>query len=159
VSGGDRRSAALLALAALAACIAVNLPFLATCAVRGDTNALMLHSTRFFPAHPGEWVREGFARYFVNFPEATRPYTGFVRPVVNATVWIESLLAARPGSPVFLLTNYLGHAACTGMVFLAARRPGGLGVARAALAAALFGGTLGRRAARKTIPVQAAWPR
>jgi hypothetical protein len=138
----DRRNAALLALAALAACIAVNLPFLASYAVRGDTHALMLHSTRFFPADPGEWVREGFARYFVNFPEATLPYTGFVRPVVNATVWMESLLAARPDSPVFLLTNYLGHAACTGMVFLAARRLGGLGAWRATLGAVLFGGTV-----------------
>lgn len=138
----DRRTALLVALAVLAACVAVNLPFLWTYALRGDTAALMLHSTRFHPVDAGDWLRQGFERYFVNYPEATRPYTGFVRPVVNATVWLESLLAAGPNSPVFLLTCYLGHAACTGMVFLAARRIGGLSRWRALLAAALFGGTL-----------------
>lgn len=131
-----------MALAVLAACVAVNLPFIATYAVRGDTAALMLHSTRFFPADAGEWMREGFARYFVNYPEATRPYTGFVRPVVNASVWLESLLATGPNSPVFLLTNYLGHAACCGMVYLCARRIGAVQRGRALLAAALFAGTL-----------------
>ncbi|MFL5383124.1 MAG: hypothetical protein ACJ8GN_11455 [Longimicrobiaceae bacterium] len=138
----DARTAALLALAVLCACIAVNLPFIATCAVRGDTAALMLHSTRFFPAHPVEWVRQGFERYFINYPEATRPYTGFVRPMVNATFWAESLLARGPNSRAFLLTGYLGHAACTAMVWLAARRLAGVPPRRALLAAALFGGTI-----------------
>ncbi|HEX9935467.1 MAG TPA: hypothetical protein VGB15_00040 [Longimicrobium sp.] len=138
----DGKVAALVALAVLAACVAVHLPFIATYAVRGDTAALMLHSTRFFPVDAGEWVREGFARYFINYPEATRPYTGFVRPVVNATIWLESLLAAGPGSPVFLLTNYLGHAACAALVYLASRRLGGLERRPALLAAALFAGTL-----------------
>jgi len=138
----DRRIAAAVALAVLAACVAVNLPLISTYAVRSDTAALMLHSTRFFPASGAEWVREGFARYFVNYPEATRPYTGFVRPVVNATIWLESLLAAGPNSPVFLLTNYLGHAACCALVYLGARRLGALSRGRALLAAALFAGTL-----------------
>lgn len=138
----DGKVAALVALAVLAACVAVHLPFIATYAVRGDTAALMLHSTRFFPADAGEWVREGFARYFINYPEATRPYTGFVRPVVNATIWLESLLAAGPNSPVFLLTNYLGHAACAGLVYLASRRLGGVERRPALLAAALFAGTV-----------------
>jgi hypothetical protein len=138
----DARTAALVALAVLAACVAVNLPFIATYAVRGDTAALMLHSTRFFPVNARDWLSQGFSDYFVNYPEATRPYTGFVRPVVNATLWAESLLAAGPNSPVFLLTGYLGHAACAGMVFLAARRIVGLSPRRAQLAAALFGGTL-----------------
>lgn len=138
----DARAAALLALATLAACAAVNLPSIATYAVRGDTAALMLHSTRFFPVDAGDWLRQGFARYFVNFPEATRPYTGFVRPVVNATIWLESLLAPSVNSAVFLATNYLGHAACTALVYLAARRIGGLCARRALLAAVLFGGTM-----------------
>ncbi|HEV7588423.1 MAG TPA: hypothetical protein VGO40_09940 [Longimicrobium sp.] len=138
----DLRTAALVALAVLAACVAVNLPFLATYAVRGDTAALMLHSTRFFRVDPGDWLRQGFTHYFVNFPEATRPYTGFIRPVVNASIYAESLLAVGPNSAVFLLTCYLGHAACAGMVYLAARRIGGLSQRRALLAAALFGGTL-----------------
>jgi len=138
----DARTAVRVALAVLAACVLVDLPFIATYAMRGDTAALMLHSTRFFPADAGSWLKQGFSDYFINFPEATRPYTGFVRPVVNATIWAESLLARGPNSPVFLFTNYLGHAACAGMVFLAARRIGGLSRRRALLATALFGGTL-----------------
>ncbi|HEU4562808.1 MAG TPA: hypothetical protein VFS20_33570 [Longimicrobium sp.] len=138
----DGKIAVLVALAVLAACVAVHLPFITTYAVRSDTAALMLHSTRFFPADVGEWVREGFAQYFVNYPEATRPYTGFVRPVVNATVWLESLLASGPNSPLFLLTNYLGHAVCSGLVYLAARRLGALGRRESLLAAALFAGTV-----------------
>ncbi|HKP75786.1 MAG TPA: hypothetical protein VJT67_09615, partial [Longimicrobiaceae bacterium] len=121
----DARTAALLALATLAVSVAANLPFILSYAVRGDTAALMLHSTRFFPADVGSWLHQGFSDYFVNFPEATQPYTGFVRPVVNATIWLESWLAPGQNSPVFLLTNYVGHAACTGMVYLAARRIGG----------------------------------
>jgi hypothetical protein len=139
----DARIAAYVALGVLAACIVVNVPFLLSYAVRGDTAALMLHSTRFFPVDAGDWLRHGFERYFVNFPEATRPYTGFVRPLVNASIWLESLLAPGPNSAIFLTTNYLGHAACAGMVYLAARRIGGVTVRRALLAAALFGGTIG----------------
>lgn len=138
----DARIAAYVALGVLVACFAVNLPFLATYAVRGDTSALMLHSTRFFPMDAGDWLRHGFERYFINFPEAHRPSTGFVRPMVNVTIWLESLLAPDPNSAIFLATNYLGHAACAGMVYLAARRVADVPERRALLAAVLFGGTL-----------------
>lgn len=138
----DARIAGWVALGVLAACMAANLPFLATYAVRGDTAALMLHSTRFFPLDVGDWLRHGFERYFINFPEANRPSTGFVRPMVNVTIWLESLLAPDPNSAIFLATNYLGHAACAGMVYLAARRIGEVTERRALLAAVLFGGTL-----------------
>jgi hypothetical protein len=137
----DAQVALLVAVATLAVCAAANLPMLLTCAARGDTWALMLHSTRFHHASAGEWMRHGFEQYFVNYPEATRPYTSFVRPVVNATIWLESLVAAGPNSVVFFLTNYLGHAACAAMVYLAGVRLGGLTRGRALLAAALFAGT------------------
>jgi hypothetical protein len=139
---GDRRTALLVALATLAAAVVLNFPFIASYHTTGDTAALVLHSTRFFPVSPAEWMTEGFSRYFVNFPEATREYTAFVRPTVNLSFWLESLLAPSPHSRVFLLTNYLGHALCAALVFLVARRIGGVGTRRAVLAAGLFAGTV-----------------
>ena len=138
----DLRGAALVALGVLAATALVNHPFLLTYAVRGDDFALLLHSARFFEPSAGEWVTTGFGGYFANFPEATEEYTRFLRPTVNLTIWLESWLARSPNSPVFLLTNYVGHALCAALVYLLAQWMVVVPRRVAIVTAALFAGSL-----------------
>ncbi|MDB4907290.1 MAG: hypothetical protein JWO05_2074 [Gemmatimonadetes bacterium] len=137
----DLLRAAALSVIVLCAWVALDLPHLRAWSVRSDTAALLLHSTRFYPTSALDWLRRGFSDYFVVYPEATVPATSFVRPLVNASFWLESLFAPSPQSALFFTTNLLGHAAVVALTYLAARRVARVTPARAALAALLFGGS------------------
>src|SRR5262245_7446555 len=134
---GEAGTATLLGLIATALLVAVNLPFLWTYGVKGDDYALLLHSASQFAPSAVEWVTSGNADYFVGIPEL-HSSTNFIRPTINATIFLESLLIADPFSPWFLATNYLGHAAVVALTYLVARRVVGLDRPWALLAAAIF---------------------
>lgn len=133
--------ALLIAAATIAVLVAANAPFLSTYSVKGDDHAVLLHSSRFFSPSPTEWVTEGYSDYNVTFPEGGSP-TNFIRPSVNASVYLDSLLTSNPLSVSFLLTNYVGHAAVTAIVFLLGIRLFGLTRLSAAIASLVFAGTV-----------------
>jgi hypothetical protein len=138
---GDLRLAILLVVAAFALLVLVNLPFLATYAVKGDDLPLLYHSSRSFSPSPVEWVTNGFDGYSVVVPEIQENGTNWIRPVQNAYVYVLSLLFPDPAARWLLLGSYLGHALVVGLVFLVAQRIFHLAVGPALLTAVLFFGT------------------
>jgi hypothetical protein len=87
----------------------INLRYLSSYALQFDDVSLILHSSYFFKVSFVEWITLGYRYYFANYPEAFIEYTNFIRPVVNATIYIESLFSKEPNSFIFLSTNYIGH--------------------------------------------------
>ena len=85
------------------------LPYVRTYHIRGDDFALILNSARQYRPNPASWVTRGYSSYFVSFPVFFQHHYDFCRPVVNATFWLESLLAPGTG-PLNLTTNFLGLA-------------------------------------------------
>jgi hypothetical protein len=142
VHAGDAGVAAVLGAVAAALLVAANVPHLRTYTVAGDDYALILHSARQFAPSPVEWITRGYADYFISVPEFGGSGSNFIRPTVNATVFLESLAIADPFSPWFLATNYLGHAIVVALTYLLARRFAGLDHRWAILAAAIFFGTV-----------------
>lgn len=126
----------------LTAIVLINLPFLSSYAVQGDDFALILHSSRFFPMSPIQWVTQGYRDYNVNFPEIGPSQTNFIRPTINASVYLISWLSPRPTSVVMLGTNYVGHALMAALVFLVSRRIFSLSLPGGLLASALFAGSV-----------------
>jgi hypothetical protein len=139
---GDAGTAAVVGIIAAALLVAVNLPFLSTYAPKGDNYALLLHSASQFTPSPTEWVTRGYADYFISIPEFGGSGSNFIRPTVNVSVFLESLVITDPFSAWFLATNYLGHAAVVALTYLVARRLVGLDRPWAVLAAAVFFGTV-----------------
>jgi hypothetical protein len=127
---------------ALTVAILTNLSYLSSYALTKDDFSLVLHSTRFFQTSPLEWLTDGFRYYFSNYPELFDDISHFIRPPVNATLYIESLIANTPNSVVFLTTNYIGHSLCCGLVYLYTRLVMRLSVMNSLLAALLFLGTI-----------------
>lgn len=137
----DGAIAALVAALSLVALVILHLPFLTTYAVKGDDYALLLHSAVHYDPSPVAWLTEGYAGYFVQIPQLEQAPTNFIRPTVNATVFLESLLVGDPHSVWMLTTNYVGHAVVVALTYLVSRRFAGLGPRWALLAAAVFWGS------------------
>ncbi len=85
------------------------LPYARTYHVNGDDLAPILNSARQYHPDPTLWITSGFTYYSFSFPDLPQHRTDFCRPVVNATVWLESLLSPGTG-PLNLTTNFLGFA-------------------------------------------------
>jgi hypothetical protein len=134
----DLRWSTIVAAISLALLVLINLPYLASYTVKGDDFALILHSARFFSPSPAEWVTRGYEDYNVDYPELHLRQTNFLRPTINASVYMDSWLARTPRSVAMLATNYVGHAVACGLVFLVSRRIFGLTVAGGLLASTLF---------------------
>jgi hypothetical protein len=121
--------------------VLANIPFLSTYAVNGDDFGVLYHSARQFSPSPVEWVTNGYAGYDIVIPEFGGTQTNWIRPVLNASVYLQSLLISDPTSAWFLALNYIGHAAVVGLVVLVALRIFRLPVPGALLAGLLFFGT------------------
>ena len=137
----EPRLTVFLVAAAFALLVLVDLPFLATYAVKGDDLPLLYHSARSFSPSPLEWITDGFDGYSVVIPEIEGEGTNWIRPGQNAYVYVLSLFISDPTSRWLLVCSYLGHALVVGLVFLIARRIFGLAVAPAVLASVLFFGS------------------
>jgi hypothetical protein len=118
-----------------------HLPSLGSAVLRGDDYALVLHSAAAFNPSPLAWVTRGFDGYFVQVPEIAPAGTNFIRPVVNATVYLDSVIFGTAWSPWFLTLNYVGHGAAVALTYLVARRLAALSVGWAVVAGTVFAGT------------------
>lgn len=134
----ERWWAIALTALALVALILLYLPFLRTYAVHGDDFALLLHSSRFFSPSPASWFLSGYKGYSITYPELSQGATNFVRPTINATVYLNSWLSPGPASVAMLVANYVGLAITTGLVYLIGRRIFRLPWAAAIIAGVLF---------------------
>ena len=83
------------------------LPYVRTFHIKGDDFPPILNSARQYHPHPALWVTRGFSNYNISFPDLPQHHTDFCRPVVNATVWLESLLSPGTG-PLNMTANFLG---------------------------------------------------
>src|ERR1700678_1755891 len=57
-----------------------------------DDFSLIRYSAAQNSPAPSTWITNGFAKYFANDPNCITGAFGFVRPVANATIYLESLL-------------------------------------------------------------------
>ena len=73
---------------------------------------------------PITWITQGFSGYFANDPKCVTSFFGFVRPVVNATYYLESLLYRSAEGPLLLATNVLCWLVSAWFVYGIARRLG-----------------------------------
>jgi hypothetical protein len=73
---------------------------------------------------PITWITRGFSEYFANDPRCVTNFFGFVRPVVNATYYLESLLYRSAEGPFLLATNFLCWLVSAWFVYGIARRLG-----------------------------------
>jgi hypothetical protein len=120
----------------------VNVPFLLSFALKGDDYALVQHSARFFSPSLTDWIGHGYRWYNLTYPELGSSYTNFIRPTLNAVVYLTSWVSPSARSVVMLLPNYLGHGICVALVFLVGRSVVRLSRRASTLAAALFLGSV-----------------
>lgn len=73
---------------------------------------------------PITWITRGFAEYFANDPRCATSNFGFVRPVANATDYLESLLSRSGEGSSLLATNVLCWIISAWLVYGIARRLG-----------------------------------
>jgi hypothetical protein len=126
---------------ALVLIVLANIPFLSTYAVHGDDFGVLYHSAKGFSPSPVEWITNGYAGYDITIPELGGTQTNWIRPVLNASVYLQSLGISDPTSVWYLALNYVGHAVVVGLVLLVALRIFRLSSMGALLAAVLFFGT------------------
>ncbi len=131
-----------LGLFATVALALVNSPFLLSFALKGDDYALVQHSARFFSPSLTDWIGRGYRWYNLTFPELGSSYTNFIRPTLNAVVYLTSWLSPSARSVVLLLPNYVGHGICVALVFLVGRSIFGLSRGASALSSGLFLGSV-----------------
>jgi hypothetical protein len=131
-----------IGVASCALLVVVNLPFLSSFAISGDDYALVHHSARFFSPSLVDWIGSGYRGYNIDFPELGGAATNFIRPTVNATVYIDSWLSSSPRSVTLLFSNYVGHSACVALVFLVGRSIFGLSRRASVLASSLLLGSV-----------------
>ena len=81
----------------------------------GDEIALLVASTKMFHPSIAAWFFDGFGRFFLAYPGLSRPSTDFIRPVANATYYLNSLVFGSHYA-YYLLCNYAVQA---GLVFVA----------------------------------------
>jgi hypothetical protein len=133
--------AVAVAVTSLALTLLLHLPFLSSYVVRGDDFALLSQSARFFSPSLWEWILNGYETYNITFPEFGEGKTNFIRPTINASVYVDSWLSPNPTSVRMLATNYVGHAVSTGLVFLLGLWVFGLSLSGSFVASVLFLGS------------------
>ena len=89
-----------------------------------DDFSLIRYSAAQNSPAPITWITQGFSKYFANDPNCVTNFFGFVRPVVNATYYLESLLYRSAEGPFLLATNFLCWLASAWLVYGIARRLG-----------------------------------
>jgi hypothetical protein len=136
----DRAIALALTLGTLLVTVGVRLPYLVRFTPQGEDVASLLYASRFGDPSLIHWFTEGTRRYYVEYPELGLG-NDFIRPVVDASVWLNSLIAPTWHSGLMLAVNFVGHAACVGLVYLVSRRIVGLGRAGAVLGSVVFAGS------------------
>jgi hypothetical protein len=82
-----------------------------------DEFALIVSSGRMFHPSWKSWFLEGFSRYFQGYPGLSQPATDFIRPVVNASYWLDSVMFGAHWS-WYLLPTYAVQA---GLVMLSVK--------------------------------------
>lgn len=137
----DRAIALALTLGTLLATVLVRLPYLLRFSPQGEDVASLLYASRFGDPSFIRWLTEGTRNYYVEYPELGLG-NDFIRPVVDGSVWLNSLIAPTWHSGMMLAANFVGHATCVGLVYLVSRRIVGLGRTGAVLASVLFAGTI-----------------
>lgn len=140
-AGGDGAIALALSAGTLLVTVLVRLPYLLRFAPQGEDVASLLYASRFGDPSLVRWLTEGTRHYYIEYPELGLG-NDFIRPVVDGSVWLNSLLAPTWDSGLMLAVNFVGHAACVGLVYLVSRRIVGLHRPGAVLAAVLFAGTI-----------------
>ena len=138
---GDRSIALWLTVGTLLVTVLLRLPYLLRFAPQGEDIASVLYASRFGDPSLIRWFTEGTRHYYVEYPELGLG-NDFIRPVVDGSVWLNSLIAPTWHSGLMLAVNFAGHAACVGLVYLVSRRIVALGRTGAVLAAVLFAGTI-----------------
>lgn len=71
-----------------------------------DDFAVMVHSTHPFHPRVSEWFVQGYAKYFLAFPEWSKSTSVFLRPVANGFFYLSSLLFERHWA-CYLMTTYV----------------------------------------------------
>jgi hypothetical protein len=137
----DRSIALALTLGTLLVIVLLRLPYLLEFAPQGEDIASLLYASRFGDPSLIRWLTEGTRHYYVEYPELGLG-NDFIRPVVDGSVWLNSLIAPTWHSGMMLAVNFAGHAACVGLVYLVSRRIIKLGRTGALVAAVLFAGTI-----------------
>ncbi len=80
-----------------------------------DEIVLLTSSAAPFHPDPAEWIRSGFSRYFMAYPDWYAPHFSFLRPAWNATYYIDSLFFGRNWG-YYLLGNYFLYALMAALV-------------------------------------------
>jgi len=137
----DRSIALALSAGTLLVTVLLRLPYLVRFTPQGEDIASLLYASRFGNPSLARWLTEGTRHYYVEYPELGLG-NDFIRPVVDGSVWLNSLIAPTWHSGLMLAVNFVGHAACVGLVYLVSRRIIKLGRTGALLAAVLFAGTI-----------------
>ena len=137
----DRSIALVLSVGTVLVTVLLRLPYLVRFAPQGEDIASLLYASRFGDPSVVRWLTEGTRHYYVEYPELGLG-NDFIRPVVDGSVWLNSLIAPTWHSGLMLAVNFVGHAACVGLVYLVSRRIVCLGRTGAVLASVLFAGTI-----------------
>ena len=101
---------------------------LAVFAISGDDFALVLNSARPYVGLKGmaAWFTSGYSHYFDNYPGWAPAGTSFVRPLINAFVWLESLAVPIVGERAYLIANWVALAVSVFLLTLVLVRYAGL---------------------------------
>lgn len=102
--------------------LVVNWPVFANFALHSDDFSLIYYSSRFGDVSVKQWFTTGFDPYFINFPSHPLHYTRYIRPTVNASIYLDSLIAPSPNSGWMMLGNVLSIAFSAGLVALLTTR-------------------------------------
>ena len=89
-----------------------------------DDFALIRYSAVQNSPAPRTWISEGYADYFANDPDCATRFFGMVRPVANATHYLESLFYSSADGPLLMLSNALCWILSACLVYGIARRLG-----------------------------------
>jgi hypothetical protein len=89
-----------------------------------DDFSLIRYSAAQNSPAPSTWITKGFAKYFANDPNCITGAFGFVRPVANTTIYLESLLHRPAEGPLLLTTNVLCWLISGWLIYGIARRLG-----------------------------------
>jgi hypothetical protein len=89
-----------------------------------DDFALIRYSTIQNSPSPATWISQGYSQYFANDPRCTTGSFGFVRPVIDVTYYVESLLSRSGEGPLLLATNIVSWLTAAWLLYGIARRLG-----------------------------------
>jgi hypothetical protein len=89
-----------------------------------DDFSLIRYSAAQNSPAPLTWISEGFSKYFANDPDCVTGSFGMVRPVANATQYLESLFHSSASGPQLMFTNVLCWILSSCLVYGIVRRLG-----------------------------------